>query len=305
METGLTQILSDTKLLWTAIVSAVTSAAVSYFFNRWQTRDKLRIEYEHEERKRVRELIGRFHGRLLLASVHMNHRMWNLYKNHDRGWLCSLGSYEVLGYYFLSTVHRFLCVCSLCRRLEREAIYLDARIAGKDDLTFLKITSAISWVMTDVSLFAGLTYDHSKARDHFFSDHLRKVCDSCYEDDHPIHYDTLEERIAEDRSLDRIMAFFDGLTQGEERYRWDRMVALHLLVVAFINKFGYPEQRSTTAQISEIVEQFRNPEIASNLIDWMPRLGLGKVREFREVRDALRRYLRLRKSERTLVAVSP
>jgi len=179
METGTGQLLQTaTKLLWPAIVSVGTSATVAYLLNRWQTRDRLRIEYAHEERKRVRELIGRFHGRLLQASVSLNHRMWNLYRNHEQGWLRALGSYEVLGYYFLSTEHRFLCVCSLCRRLECEAIYLDARIAGNDDLTFLKITAAISWVMTDVSLFGGLPYDHSKARDHFFSDHLRKVCDS-------------------------------------------------------------------------------------------------------------------------------
>ncbi|MGA1990731.1 MAG: hypothetical protein ABSH46_06700, partial [Bryobacteraceae bacterium] len=129
--------------------------------------------------------------------------------------------------------------------------------------------------------------------------------DSCYADDHPIQYDALEERISEDRSLDRMIAFFDGLTRGEERYRWDRMVALHLFVVAFINKFGYCEQRSTTAQISEIVAQFKNPEIASNLIDWMPRLGLTEVKEFRQVNDAIKRHLHVRKRERALAAASP
>jgi hypothetical protein len=94
METGTGQLLQTaTKLLWPAIVSVGTSATVAYLLNRWQTRDRLRIEYEHEERKRVRELIGRFHGRLLQASVSLNHRMWNLYRNHEQGWLRALGSY--------------------------------------------------------------------------------------------------------------------------------------------------------------------------------------------------------------------
>jgi hypothetical protein len=65
----------------------------------------------------------------LQPSVLLNHRMWNLYRNHEEGWLQAPGSYSALGYYLLSTVHRFVCVCGLCRRLESEAIYFDARIA--------------------------------------------------------------------------------------------------------------------------------------------------------------------------------
>lgn len=167
------------------------------------------------------------------------------YANHHKGWLLAYGRYADIGYYLLSTLHRFLCVGSLCRRLESEAIYLDTRTAAEDDLTFLKTTAAISWVMTDVVIFEGLPYDDSEATDHFFADDLRKACDSCYANDNPIEYDALEDRLARDRSLDGLIAFFDGLIPDEARYRWDRMVALHLFIVAFINKFGYREQRTT------------------------------------------------------------
>jgi len=268
----------DVWLFATAVVSALISGLVSLFVTKWQTRDKLRVEYEHEQRREIRQLLGRYHGRLLQACVHLHHRMWNLYDNHERNWLGASAPYTNPGYYLLSTVHRFLGVCCLCRRLEHEAIYLDARIARKEDLTFLKIAAAIPLVMTDVSLFDGLSYDHEYATDHFFADELRRTCDSCYVDDNPISHQALESRLRSDRSLDSLIEFFCGLTANEERYRWDRMVALHLLIVAFINTFGYREQRATGEQISMIVAQFRRPQVAANLAQWIQKCGLSDTR---------------------------
>lgn len=158
--------------------------------------------------------------------------------------------------------------------------------------------------MTDVALFDGVQYDRSEATDHFFSDDLRKACDSCYANDNVIPYDTLEKRIAEDRGLDHVIAFFDGLVRSEPRYRWDRTVALHLLVVGFINKFGYPEQRSSADQISQILAQFRNPEIPSNLNHWLRRLGLAGVREFQQIGDAINTRVHARRSEHASASAS-
>jgi hypothetical protein len=35
------------------------------------------------------------------------------------------------------------------------------------------------------------------------------------------------------------LRFFDGLRADEPRLRWDRLVALHLLVIAFRSAIGY------------------------------------------------------------------
>lgn len=265
---------TDTKLLWAALVSALVSAATSYASNRWLTRDKLRAEYEHEQRRRLRELIGRYHGRLLQAAVSLNHRLWNLYANHSQGWLHARKPYSTLGYYLLSTVHRFLALCTFCRRLEGEALYLDARIAVQDDFDFLRFSSAILWVMTDIEVFEGVEYDKSEATDHFFSDNLRRYCDSCVAAEAFISLEALEQRVVSDRGLDDVIHFFVGLSRDEKRLRWDRIVALHLVTVAFIDTFGYPEQRSTDAQWRQIALHLRHREVLSNLLVGLARLGL-------------------------------
>lgn len=266
-------------LLWATLVSAFVSAAVSYFFRRREVRHKLATEYEYEQRKKLRDLIGRYHGRLLQACNNLNYRCWNLYANADAGWLSGAGNYERPSYYLLSFVHRFLAVFSLIRQFETEAMYLDARIAEKKDFIFLNYLEAIRWVMTDVALFEGIGYDISQQRDHFFADNFREYCDSCSVDGIFVTYEGLKGRLTNSRFLDPVFQFFDSLGPQEDRLRWDRLVALHLLLMAFVNSFGYKPQYSSQARFDNAAAKFRRRRVLANLAEWLPRHGLGKDKE--------------------------
>ena len=80
-----TLLTANTQLLWAAIVAAVVSAIVSYLFRRSEIRLLAKVEYECDQRKKLRELIGCHHGGLLHAANTMNYRLWNLYQNHAQG----------------------------------------------------------------------------------------------------------------------------------------------------------------------------------------------------------------------------
>lgn len=122
-----TQLLqTNTDLLWAAIVSAIVSAVVSYVLKRREIRFNLSAEYEYEQRKKLRNLIGNYHGRTLQAANRLNQRFWNLYIYVGKGWLNVNSDYSNAGYYFNTIVHRFLHVCTLARRFEAEALYIDA-----------------------------------------------------------------------------------------------------------------------------------------------------------------------------------
>lgn len=279
-------LLSDTKLLGAAIVSAAVATAISLGSKVFELRDKLSAEYKHEQRKKLKELTGRYYGRTLRAAVSVNHRLWNLYQNHDKGWLDAYGRYDKnCGYYLVSFVHRILCLFSLIRQFECEAIYLDSRIAQKDDFAFINYFEAMHWVMTDVDLFHGLNYDGTLQTDHFFSDRLRAYCDSCCDSNGFITHDALVGRTRSDRSLDEMFRFFDGVTKSESRPRWDRLVALHLLLMCFINRFGYKTQYSSRVQLAEVSSQFKNKIVLVNLQNWLPRLGLGEDKEAMKLMD--------------------
>lgn len=267
---------ANTDLLGAAIVAATVSTTVSYLFRTRETRDKLKAEYEYEQRKKLRNLIGEFHGRMINATNSLNYRLWNNYKNHQENWLHISGDYSPDKHYFHSSVHRFLVVSALTRQFERKAIYVDRRIAEKGDFLFLRYVAVLHWCMTDVALFDGLDYDKEHETDHFFSDNFRQYCDSCIQDDGSIiEFSDLTKRVQDDRSLDSVLTFFDGLSLDEERYRWDRLVVFHLLMIGFINNFGYKEQETTKKQIQTVVSKIKHPEVLKSIVNWLPRHGLA------------------------------
>jgi hypothetical protein len=214
---------------------------------------------------------------------------WYFYQYKDKGWLDVYGNYSDAGYYFNTTVHRFLHVCTLARRFEAEALYIDARIAEEDDYAFLNYLSAFLWCVTKASLFQGFDYDVEQPTDHVLGDELRMLCDSCWKDEQFISLEMFVEQLKSDRSLDdRILGFFDGINPKESRLRWDKVVAFHLLLMAFLNRFGYKTQRSEKNRFLEVVGQAHHLAVLQNLVKEFDKLGLEKDREARNVAWAVK-----------------
>lgn len=178
---------------------------------------------------------------------------------------------------------------SLLRLFENEAIYIDSHIAQKGEVIFLKFTKAFQWVITDAELFLGLEYDPSSQTDHMFRDKLRLLTDSCIVEDNVISIDELNSRMKKYESqlyLLPFLRYFDGLCSNEHRYRWDRIISFHLILMAFINKFGYDVQESSSEQFVEIAKSINNIQVLINLDNCLPKLGLQK--ETKHITSAIR-----------------
>lgn len=246
-------------------------------------RDRRREADEFEQRRELRKLIGRYHGRLIAACEGWSDRFRNVYYMGEReGWLNHPG-----GYYLLTTCHRFLTVCSLTRAFERKAYFIDSRSAEPKDLDFLNFLRSFRWVMTDPALFrdTGLEYVETESRDHFFADQLRWICDAfCPPDRDCLSYQEFKAAAeAPDHPFEDVIEFFVGLSSEEERFRWDRIVCFHLLVKAFLNTVGYKTQQSSNEEFRAVASKIEHPEIVSNLEKWIPLLGLGGQPEARRV----------------------
>jgi hypothetical protein len=270
-----------------AFVTTILSTPVRYFLDKRALVHKLRTEYEYEQRKELRQLIGRYHGRLVDAADAWHNRMENLYKHESEGRLNVHGRYERPDYYFSTTVHRFLVFTSLARCFEAEAFFIDARIAEKTDLDFVCFVRAFRWLMTDLGLIEGLEYDAWGARDHFLTDRFRVICDACVVEGRPLTLTQLEERAGSDPVLQEATAFFDGLSASEPRLRWDRLVALHLVVMAFLNGAGYEMQHSGDADLARVSGHIVHPEVRRNLLGAIGQLGLAVNQEGVRLADAL------------------
>jgi len=257
---------APTNILWAALISAILSTVIASLSRLGEVRDKARVDYEYAQRKALSELVGRNIGGVLNAAESMSHRLWNLYQNHGQSWLV-----ERNGYYLQSSVYRFLALAALLRQVAGSAILLDARLSAKREFTFLNYVAALHWVMTDVSLFDGLIYDAGEEKDHFFSDNYRTYADLCWSDGKVLTFDAFKEKIANDEKAASVINFFMNLKPEKDRYRWDRLVALHLLLLAFINTFGYKRQFSEQSQFDEVAGQIRHQKVLSNLLNWLDR----------------------------------
>jgi hypothetical protein len=283
----------------TALVTSIVSTPLRYAIDKRALRHRLRTEYEYEQRKELRGVIGRFHGRMVDVADTWNTRMENLYEHEADGWLADRD-----GYYFRSTVYRFLALFSLARRFEREAVYIDARIAEQGDLVFLKYVRALRWTMTDLDLVEGLQVSPHRP-DHLFNDQLRGVADVFRPEDEPMPVPVFETALEERKAIEPVALFFDDLRRDEGRLRWDRLVALHLVTCSFLNVIGYDMQRTDDAALAERAQQLVHPEVAANLAAALGRLGLDAEHEASRLLGVLQGTAAVPRSELPSASLAP
>lgn len=263
------------------LLTGFVGPIVTHYLDRWALSHRLDTEYRHDERKKLRQLIGEFHGRVLAVADRLNGRMSNLQRNEGKGWLNVDGSYgdPRAYYYFTSTIERFLALHVRLREFQDKAIFIDARIAKADDLLFLSFCKALQWVTTDTALFKGLPYDSFSATDHMFAGKLDVACEAFLKDGEPMTLGEFEKRLetsGASEDMQPVFEFFDGLRSNETRLRWDRMVAFHLLLIAFVNHFGYTIQATSSEDMASVVESAKNQRVLANLREWLPQLGLDR-----------------------------
>lgn len=284
-----------------ALVGLLTGSvgpALRHWLDRWSLRHRLRTEHEYAERKKLRSLIGSFHGRVLEAAESFNHRLWNLRENQGEGWMALAGRYEDVSewHYFRTTIHRMIELLSYLKTFQDKAIFIDARIAEKSDLLFLKYAKALEWTLTDVALFKGLDYDANMSTDHLFRGHLRVACEACTSKERPLSLLAFENCLREGdlrKELLPFYRFFDGLA-ADGRLRWDRIIVFHLVLCSFINAFGYPMQRTSVKQLAQIATSVNEACILQNVLEWLDKLGIRASKEGRILERTLRLSVKAR-----------
>jgi hypothetical protein len=213
-----------------AAVSLIVTAVINY---RSGLR-KVYTEYELEQQRELRALMGRYTGRMLEAAIDWDRRMMQLYEyaesaadNKDDpdfnwhmmcpGWWLRLGDdgdgspsavaqyrRDPEYYFYLSVVFRFLSLLAIARRFEAQAFYIDARHVKnhQNELYFLRYAKSFLWAMT----YSGLSPDDGfPGADHFISDKFRPMLDLCY------------KKLGQSRS---------EAPQGQPIFDWDRFLAL-------------------------------------------------------------------------------
>lgn len=252
--------MSFTEIILPAIISLITAlVTIKYKSKKDELSHANKLNFEHSlsEKKRIKESISKYKIHIMNSCETLNHRLWNLAEHYDKKWHFVDGNYfKDSKYYFHSFIYRIASLVWWSKKIEDQLIYLDTTIADKEDLDFLKFCKFINITLTQVKLFDGLEYDSSSDKDHFYHHKLTQQvsCISNQDKNNVIEYDEFEKDLTKYlKEMDGLCKFVDGLSPQENRLRWNRLYSLHLIIIAFLNNYGYDFQKTSEEQIKEVV----------------------------------------------------
>jgi hypothetical protein len=105
-----------------------------------------------------------------------------------------------------------------------------------------------------------------------------------YDGDRQIRFGEFEAAMPMEGTRDALV-FFDGLRP--DSFRWDRLTAFRLLLLAFLNGFGYEHQQSPQSHLDAVARNIKTVTVAANLVAWLPKLGLGNDVQAQRIETAL------------------
>ncbi|WP_417286112.1 hypothetical protein [Cobetia marina] len=277
------------------IISAFVSATITMLINYFKITYSASVIYRYEEKREIRKFVVRHHGYLVRYTSNMSYRLFNMYSNKNRCWLDVGKKYSSNNYYYNSTLYRFMCVIACIYQVDQESLIMNTKVAEKKDLLFLNYSEAIHWVMTDTALFEGLDYNNYEQSCHFFSDKLREYGALCVNEDKVVSMDIFLKHINHESGIGPVLDYFDGIELDENNFKWDRLVVLHLILLAFLNEYGYRRHRSDDKVFLEVAGKINNIQVLTNFVEWIPKLDFNNNKEIRKIMCAYEKLPRVKR----------
>lgn len=269
------------KEIITALISAGTSVVTVILFkpivDKHLLKFQLKQNYKAEQSKKVKEHIAMHKGQLLASAELLNNRLKNFAKNYNEPWLVTNGEYTNVNHYTDTTVYRFLAFFAEIKLIEKDLIYLDATISQKIDLRMIKYFRLFHEVMCDVDLFNDFNYDKTFPTDHFFTTPFYNLSNSLIVENKVIDLDKflLEKRTIVNK-ISIVYKFFDSINPNESRLRCERLKAFHLILIAFLNEYGYDYQKTSKEKQLFIKQNLGGYKLLDNLKHLIAKFKLDK-----------------------------
>jgi hypothetical protein len=84
-----------------------------------------------------------------------------------------------------------------------------------------------------------------------------------------------------------MVTFLSGMDPEEPRLRWDRLQALHYILLMFLNSYGYDFQRTSVKKVKSLLSRApRRKKTIANMRHMIQEMFLGKHSEVKRVLSA-------------------
>ncbi|MEZ4772517.1 MAG: hypothetical protein R3D00_04980 [Bacteroidia bacterium] len=278
-----------------AVTSIITIIITSIFKPRIEKRlhrSRIEIDHELEQKKKIKEVLSKYKIHLISSADSLRGRLNNFAKNYTKKEHYVNGNYvDKENYYFQSMIYRILNFYAWMKVIDNNLIYLDTTIASEKDLNFIKYMRAMKRSLQRGKLVHGLQVDPETSNDLIYRDTLDEMCLWLIDNDSVIPYPEFKARI--EGNIDhykRLCEFIDGVNPDENRRRWDRLYLLQLLIMSFINSYGYDFQFSSAAIFDKQIERAKKYDIFPNAIMMLERYKLEKEENVKRLIEKMNEY---------------
>jgi hypothetical protein len=265
----------------TALIAAGTSVGtvilIKPIVDKHLLKFQVKLNYTAEQSKKLKEHIGLHKAKILKSGELLNQRLKNFAKNHAEPWLTINGNYNVDNHYIDTTVYRFLSFFAEIQLLEKHLVYIDSTNGQKDDIRMLKYFRLLHEVMCDVDLFEGHTYDKNYQTDHFFTTPFYNLSNSLIVNEKVIDLDgflNIKTQILP--KIEIAYKFFDSINPTESRLRCERLKSFQIILIAFLNEFGYDYQVTPKNKYKYLKAQLGEYKMLNNLKKMVAKFKLNK-----------------------------
>jgi hypothetical protein len=257
---------------------------LSFFFEPFKEKVtslfKLKIEHKYDEKKKIKEVISKYKMQMLYASEELNYRIWNLYRNYENQKDCWDGTAEgqVKDYYFYTFIYRLSLFYGWANKIENEMTFIDIKYADKSDIAFIKYLRLFFKLPCNRQIIINYYQEGLRGRstDFFQYNTLKEYCDQLLKIDFA-DGEKLKHYIEHNEIL--FSSFINNICPGEDkRYRWDILQFIHILIMAFLNTYGYDYQYTS----NEIISELFGSNLTRNFL-WDD--FIGNIIEFRMDKD--------------------
>jgi hypothetical protein len=238
----------------TAVITALLTTIGKSYFDRINYKNKLQRDLEFEQQRAVKNTISKYKGQLInsLASLH------NRLKHIAR-----IEGFEKLQSEYLakddeilkSTIYRFLSSFAWMHLINKELIHFDPTNAHEKDLVLLKFLRVLPLIFQDKDLENNIGKkfnSKSLIRRNTFEEMYKWLI---YEKQIINYSEFLLKWNEHQPKINPLVEYFTNLNPKNESTKWDRIFTFHLLIMGFLNKFGYDFQKSDEGNMKKYIKR--------------------------------------------------
>lgn len=259
----------------TTLIVLILGWLFRVIYEQFSFKFKLKNEYEFIQTKKIKENISEIKTPLIRAAEELNYRFWNLNKNIHKNWL-NVKKEDWTAkekYYIRSSAYRFIVFYYWIIKSEEVVYKLDTTLADKKDKNYMKFIKCIKHTISDREILSELGYKISDTSNHFYKDVIPEITNYCLnEDGTVINYEEFSTKMKTDFSqIEKVLSFFSEIKNSFNNYNRNTIVCLHLIIIIFLNKFGFDYQHTSNKKLKKLCKSYKEFKVGHSYINFLKR----------------------------------